>query len=144
MTALATRPQLEAAQAAELARLRTENEQLREMVEELQGALGMSMTVPPAFNVPAGARRQIWRFICAMAARGILTHDAAIIAMDTGRAQHPSPKVIAQHVVGARVFLEKHGVLIRTEYGMGWSMTKPMQIRTQRLINQLIKRGAAA
>jgi hypothetical protein len=139
-----TRHRLEAAQAAELARLRDENETLRSQVDKLRKAMGLTLPAPPAFAA-SDSRQLAWSFLCALAKRGTLTHEAAMIALygDRDPGDWPKPKILKTLAHHARKFLEAHGVTFQTEWGAGWSMTEPMQIRTQRIIAQLAKGKAA-
>jgi two-component system cell cycle response regulator CtrA len=144
--ALASRQKLEVAQAAELVRLRAENEGLRDQVELMQRALGLSMAVPPTFDASSKkSRRQVWHFICALAKRGTLTHEAAMIALYGHKEPDawPQSRAIDVYVCGARQFLQRHGVTFNTVWGEGWSMTQSMRIRTQQIIDRLVKGEAA-
>jgi two-component system cell cycle response regulator CtrA len=136
----------EAAKTAELTQLRRENEKLRDRVEELEHALALRMNVPAGFSgISVGGRRQVWHFICALARRGTLTRDAAMVALygDKHPDERPDPHVLAVYSSAARKFLARHGVTFNTVWGEGWSMTRTMQIRTQQIIARLAKGEAA-
>lgn len=139
MNALAARHRLEGAQVAEINRLRAENEQLRDRVEEMEQALGLRMKVPPGFVISTNGRRQVWHFICALARRGTLTRQAAIVALwgDLHPDERPDPHTLDAYACGARKFLDRHGVTFNTQWGEGWSMTRPMRIRTEAIIERL-------
>lgn len=93
-------------------------------------------------NLPAFVRLKkpdtlhTWCFIRALAKRGAITREQAAIAF-FGDCPPPSPRTIDGIVRTAREWLLRHGVSFETRYAGGWAMTRPMQIRTQAIIERV-------
>lgn len=125
-----------------LERLARENERLRDRVEELEEALGMTIPVPAGFRAENLTRRA-WKTLCLLAKRGEFTREQALIAIYPGLDERPSCQMVSVIIAALRRALEPHGIVITTRWGYGYSLSPQMREKARALIERLASGEAA-
>lgn len=100
-----------------VARLRAENDELREEITQLREALGATFRAPPGWRL-TGSEEKV---LGVLVARPLGTRDAMMAALYLGNGREPaSPKTVELFIWKARQKLRPVGILIHNQRGRGW------------------------
>jgi len=112
----------------EIARLRNENEDLREQVRQLKAVLAPEIEVPLEWGLSASERTIVQTLI----ARPVATRQMIWKSLYDGMKDDRDPKVIDVFMCKIRHKLRPAGIVISTVWGRGWALAPEWRERLAR------------
>ena len=105
-----------------IARLRAENEELRETVRQLRAAMvPETVAIDPSWRLTRTEARMFRH----LASRDLATRESLELAMFSHRMDEPpNPKTIDIYLCKLRAKTERHGVAIVNVWGEGWRLVE--------------------
>jgi DNA-binding response OmpR family regulator len=109
----------------------SELQRLCDRVEELEGLLGLTMIGRDTI-LPIAITRAARPLLGLLLRRGQVTHSVAFTALygDRPEAEQPELELVKIYILRLRRELGPHGIKIKTEWGVGYSMTSEDRKRT--------------
>ncbi len=105
-----------------VAMLERENDELRERIRTLEGALGCRLEVPLAL----GLTPKEGRLLGVLLSREFVTRETAMVALYGMLAdgEEAQPKIIDVFICKIRRKLKPYGIALRIKWGQGYFMTR--------------------
>lgn len=112
---------------------------LRDRIDELEQQLNIPSVIvpPPSFNGISGIARNLsWKLLLYIAGKPQFTKDQLYFALyaDKDIDHRPVLKVTDVYICKLRKFLRQEGIELRTNWGVGWSLSPDEHIKVRALI----------
>lgn len=124
--------------ADDMARLRAENDTLRETVRQLRAQLGLdaSLVFQARCRAALGLTPSLARLLAVLLARPVASHDALLAALPLrpGCDDERMSNIVSVHICRMRPALARVGVAIGTRHALGYALSDAAKARLRGLL----------